>query len=1084
MARSDESASGGEQGSAPAAPGEAPAEGKVGPRPEDGFDPGTDPESADSAPLPSTGDDLPEHPSATVVVVLAQTDLAIQQFSLTGVLATTRVAEDEVLVVDDGGDAERAAWLTSLLDQHAQLRLLPVVAEATPAARINRGLAEAAREIAVVLDGDTIVPDGWLARLAGHLADTVVGLVGPGANRSPAEAVVAIDYVDTDGFARFAREQALAHDGVGAPVRVVPLFCAAGRREVFEGIGPFDEGYQGAEFVAEDYALRLKAAGCRLVWAQDVVVHRVPPAPPASTGPGTVASVADQRRFEATWGVRWEPDLPSPDTRPIAVVCSRPGTAFPVVTGGRLSLAGWTLAPAGVRSVDAIVDGARRERLDYGLPPGRTDLAAAYPGYPDPAACGFEGAVSVAGLADGAHQAVIRVSALDNRQIDLVVPFEIDAAAATSGRILAWADRPIPGMRNVVTEGHLPVLGWALSADGIERVEAVIDGTPRGVLTYGSLRPDVPAVYPEFPDVEHCGFVGIVPVPGLETGPHQAVIRVVSGAGNQVEIVRAFEVAPANELAGEAPTVNVHYAAWLDKHRATETDVAQARDEAAHLADPPTLSLLLDPADAPPELVEATVDSIRAQAYDGWELWLPGGRGGTQGDLVDRLARSDPRFKLAPPGEGEGFAPFANAACGLAAGAFLAAVDPGDLLSPLALVEIARLLAAEPETDLLYADEDKADHAGRRWDPFFKPDWSPDLLLAMDYVGPFAVYRRRLVQELGGFRPGLAGRERFDLTLRVAERSPDAGRIRHLPRLLFSRHAPVSEPRPGEVDPPASAPASRILTESLARRGADATVEPGSQPDRWRVRYALRDQPAVTIVLPTGGRMRFLRPCLDSIRHHTTYPNVRLLVVDNSGGTEVADLCDDLAAAGVAVRREPLMLEPFNFSALINHALPLVETPYLVLLNDDMTVVTPDWIEAMLEHAQRPEVGAVGCKLLYPDDTIQHAGVVFGPYQGSIHPFRHFPDTHPGYFGIHHVVRNVSAVTFACAMLRRDVVEEVGPLDEVNFKVAFNDADYCLRIRERGYRIIYTPHAVLHHYESVTKKSLAEPGEVAALRER
>jgi GT2 family glycosyltransferase len=230
--------------------------------------------------------------------------------------------------------------------------------------------------------------------------------------------------------------------------------------------------------------------------------------------------------------------------------------------------------------------------------------------------------------------------------------------------------------------------------------------------------------------------------------------------------------------------------------------------------------------------------------------------------------------------------------------------------------------------------------------------------------------------------------------------------------------------------------------------------------------------------------MRFLRPCLESLLHETTYPNVRILAIDNSGGREVAEICDELAAGGAPVRREPLALEPFNFSALINHAIPLVETPYLVLLNDVMTVITPDWIEAMLEHAQRPEIGAVGCKLLYPDDTIQHAGVVFGPYEGSTHPFRHFPDSHPGYFGIHHVVREVSAVTFACAMLRRSVCAEVGPLDETVFRVAFNDADYCLRIRQRGYRIVYTPYAVLHHYESVTKKTLAEPGEVAALRER
>ena len=255
-------------------------------------------------------------------------------------------------------------------------------------------------------------------------------------------------------------------------------------------------------------------------------------------------------------------------------------------------------------------------------------------------------------------------------------------------------------------------------------------------------------------------------------------------------------------------------------------------------------------------------------------------------------------------------------------------------------------------------------------------------------------------------------------------------------------------------------------------------------PGTRRVRHALRGTPPVTIVIPSGGKMHYLRPCLESLLGTSTYPALRILVVDNSAEPNVARLCDELAANGAAVRREPFALQPFNFSAVVNHALPFVDDPYLVLMNDDMTVVTPDWVEAMLEHAQRPEIGAVGARLLYPDRTIQHAGVVFGPYGGSTHPFRHLPEGHPGYFDFPHVVREWSAVTFACAMLRRSVVEEVGPLDEVAFRVAFNDADLCLRIRQRGYRIVSTPHAVLYHYESATKVLLAEPGEVAQMRER
>ena len=341
-------------------------------------------------------------------------------------------------------------------------------------------------------------------------------------------------------------------------------------------------------------------------------------------------------------------------------------------------------------------------------------------------------------MAEGRHQVVIRVSTLDNRTVDLGVPFEIDRAAATSGRILAFVDRPVPGQRTIVTEGHLPVRGWALSSDGIAHVAALIDGNPQGVLTYGMLRPDIPAVYPEFPDVEHSGFIGVVPLPGLEPGAHRAIIRVTSHKGERVEITREFEVARRiSKRARPLPStrsIRNGCGNTSRQKRISPKPATRRRRLSIHRPSACSFWSTTHPRDWSRRRLTRSVP----RRYDHWELWLSAGSRGDaeQSDIIERFARSDPRIKVAPPTNGGGLAAFANAVVPHAAGAYVAVVDPGDLLSPLALFEIARALVDAPETDLLYVDQDTVDGTtGRRWDPFFKPDWSPDLLLSMDYIG-------------------------------------------------------------------------------------------------------------------------------------------------------------------------------------------------------------------------------------------------------------------------------------------------------------------------------------------------------------
>jgi GT2 family glycosyltransferase len=351
----------------------------------------------------------------------------------------------------------------------------------------------------------------------------------------------------------------------------------------------------------------------------------------------------------------------------------------------------------------------------------------------------------------------------------------------------------------------------------------------------------------------------------------------------------------------------------------------------------------------------------------------------------------------------------------------------------------------------------------------------------MNYLGPLVLFERDAALATGGLRDDLPGAEISDLALRVTDSSAN---VLHVPHVLASTIE--SAPGPGEAWHAANwTDADRqARQDALARRGINGQVEPGLHPGTWRVRYAMPEPPGVTAVIPTGGNLQLLRPCLEDLLERTDYPRLEILLVDNSNGEQVAALVAELAPRYPQLRRIEETRKPFNYSALINAALPHVTTPYLLMLNDDISVIEPDWLRAMMEHAQRPEVGIVGAKLLYPDDTIQHAGVILGPFGGSVHVFKRMQGDDPGYFDLPNVVRNCTAVTFACAVIDRTVFDTIGGLDADNLPVAFNDTDFCLRAREAGFAVIYTPHATLYHHESVTKTVIAHPHEIAFLRNR
>jgi O-antigen biosynthesis protein len=723
------------------------------------------------------------------------------------------------------------------------------------------------------------------------------------------------------------------------------------------------------------------------------------------------------------------------------------------------------------------VNGVSRGIIPYGDP--RPDAAALYPGYPAGARCGFSGEISIGELSDGMHEATIRISAADGSRADLTTSFEVDNHAFESGRIIGRLDQPYRGAVFISLE-TIVVSGWVLAPSGIKRIETFVDGEPRGRIDYGGLRPDIAKRRRQYADANRCGFSGMVPLFGLTEGSHELRVLVTANDGRQYEMPTRIEVEIAGTVDGGVPFINYHYRAWLER-QADHLDRAASDPAPSDLR--PTFDVLVPLQGDCEDALEPVVASMQAQTYPNWHLALvdSGNASEAAREYARRLAREERRVSYGEPGV-DGVTTGLNSTLAASKADWVAILPPGVILAPAALANISHALATNPDARMVYTDDDRIDpESMQRWNPFFKPDWSPDLLSSMNYLGPLTLFHRQTALDLGGLRDGLPGAEVYDLALRVTEQS---SQVHHVPEVLVTSIAVA--PDFGEPWHLSDWHESerQALQDALTRRGLDGGIERGIHPGTWRVRYALPDAPVVTVVLPTGGRLDLLRPCLTDLLERTDYPNLDIFLVDNSRGDEVERLVAELSSRHPNVRRTANSLHPFNYSALVNSALPHVTAPFVLMLNDDISVIDPGWLQAMVEIAQRPDVGIVGAKLLYPDDTIQHAGVVLGPYGGTVHVFKRLPGDNPGHFDLPDVVRNVSAVTFACALIDRSVFETIGGLDEVSLPVAFNDTDFCLRTREAGYEVIYTPFACLYHHESVTKVVIAHPHEIGFLRER
>jgi GT2 family glycosyltransferase len=522
------------------------------------------------------------------------------------------------------------------------------------------------------------------------------------------------------------------------------------------------------------------------------------------------------------------------------------------------------------------------------------------------------------------------------------------------------------------------------------------------------------------------------------------------------------------------------YAAWLRRYDNTSDAFSSRSQTAATDVNLPLISLMLPGFETDLQGLESTIISVRRQTHTRWELLLCHDERRAAGisATIAQAAANDPRVKVIPGKPEQDIAETLDRGLDVAEGRFVAWLRQGDGLHPQALSEVVEHLQIHPETDLLYTDEDRVTANGKRSRPYFKPDWSPELFLSSAYARDLCVYRKDLIDRVGGFRKGMDGSEHLDLTLRITEATEH---IAHLPRVLYHRRMKAGGADESSFGPFARPSARRALAEHLARRGQRAQVEDGQHPGTCRVRFALGPEAGkVSIIIPTRDKPELLRTCIDSITSKTAYPDYEILVVDHrSTDPEAREYLAELP------HRVLSYSEAFNFSRICNLGAQEATGQHLLFLNNDTEVIDPGWLEAMLEYSQQPEIGAVGAKLLYPGGAIQHAGVVTGMGLGSV--AGHILSGEPGdsdiHFGYTGVVRNCSAVTGACMMVRRAVFEQMKGFDE-QLAVAFNDIDLCLRIRKLGYRIVWTPFARLYHHESLTRGRTQDPQETRAMHER
>jgi glycosyltransferase involved in cell wall biosynthesis len=535
-------------------------------------------------------------------------------------------------------------------------------------------------------------------------------------------------------------------------------------------------------------------------------------------------------------------------------------------------------------------------------------------------------------------------------------------------------------------------------------------------------------------------------------------------------ILQAYEKYEASYFLSSA---NNTYHRWINElEKPSLPDDGVLIEDIRSMEKAPIISLILPVYNTNQKYLELCIESVLNQKYPNWELCiaddastLPHIR-----TVLEKYEGLDSRVRLVFREENGHISKASNSALEIASGDFVALLDHDDTLSPHALYFVAQAIEDNPGVQIIYSDEDKIDEQGQRFAPHFKSDWNPDLFYSQNYVCHLGVYRRELLETIGGFRTGVEGSQDQDLLLRCLPHV-NHQRITHIPRVLY--HWRTSE---GSTAQSASAKSYttqagvKALQDHLREQGKNAvTVEAGLLPNTYRLRWPIpTPAPMVSLIIPTRDKKAVVELAVRSILDKTSYPNYEILLIDN--GSQDSDALKWLEDIQKDPRVRVLRYDyPFNYSAINNFGAQFARGEVLGLVNNDVEVISPEWMTELTSHALRPEIGCVGAKLFYGDGRIQHAGVVLGIGGVAGHSHKYFARTAAGYSSRLCLIQNYPAVTGACLFVRKNVYEEVGGLNEMQLKIAFNDVDFCLRVQEQGLRNLWTPFAELYHHESTSR---------------